>query len=94
MPACAFAHECMFYIDTRRMSLTIVICSFYYLLQAPDERNYHIFYQLCSAAEQGKLPHLKLSELSLCIKITVEHEFNYEYMSHEEEGRLKTSDEN
>ncbi|XP_042231898.1 unconventional myosin-Va-like isoform X3 [Homarus americanus] len=30
------------------------------VFQAPEERNYHIFYQLCSASSDEKLKHLKL----------------------------------
>lgn len=32
------------------------------LLQADDERNYHIFYQLCAAASLPELKELALSE--------------------------------
>lgn len=33
--------------------------------QAPDERNYHIFYQLCSAASDKKYSHLRLGKSNM-----------------------------
>lgn len=32
----------------------------FFLLQSENERNYHIFYQLCACAQQSELKHLKL----------------------------------
>ncbi|KAK7077772.1 Unconventional myosin-Va, partial [Halocaridina rubra] len=40
------------------------------VFQAPDERNYHIFYQLCAVASEEKLKHLRLG-----------HQDNFHYLS-------------
>ena len=34
------------------------------ILQAPSERNYHIFYQLCAAKEMPELSNLALKDAS------------------------------
>ena len=33
------------------------------VFQAPDERNYHIFYQLCAHAEEQRFKNFRLGEL-------------------------------
>jgi myosin-5 len=50
------------------------------VFQAPDERNYHIFYQLCSARDQ--LPHLHLT-----------HQDNFHYLNQGESPNVDGMDD-
>ena len=55
-----YSSNSLHHFDNNTSTRTLLLVSFRVVFQAADERNYHIFYQLCACADLPELDFLKL----------------------------------